>query len=97
MQKRVLPENDMRGYTTGTTGSSAGGATDRNGGYALVPVWWITYKGKKRKIYYYTIHNGQNDKGVWRELPVDYKKLSLISALITGVVFLFGTGRRIVV
>ena len=40
------------------------------------------------KIYYYTI-NGQNGK-VCGELPVDYKKLSLVSALITGVVFLLG-------
>ena len=50
--------------------------------YALVPVWVMTYKGKNGKIYYYTI-NGQNGK-VCGELPVDYKKLSLVSALITG-------------
>ncbi|MBP8797688.1 MAG: TFIIB-type zinc ribbon-containing protein, partial [Ruminococcus sp.] len=56
--------------------------------YALVPVWVMTYKGKNGKIYYYTI-NGQNGK-VCGELPVDYKKLSLVSALITGVVFLLG-------
>ena len=49
---------------------------------------WMTYKGKNGKIYYYTI-NGQNGK-VCGELPVDYKKLSLVSALITGVVFLLG-------
>ena len=48
----------------------------------------MTYKGKNGKIYYYTI-NGQNGK-VCGELPVDYKKLSLISALVTGVVFLLG-------
>ena len=47
-----------------------------------------SHKGKNGKIYYYTI-NGQNGK-VCGELPVDYKKLSLISALITGVVFLLG-------
>ena len=43
---------------------------------------------KNGKIYYYTI-NGQNGK-VCGELPVDYKKLSLVSTLITGVVFLLG-------
>ena len=48
----------------------------------------MTYKGKNGKICYYTI-NGQNGK-VCGELPVDYKKLSLVSALITGVVFLLG-------
>ena len=63
-------------------------ATEERWRYALVPVWVMTYKGKNGKIYYYTI-NGQNGK-VCGELPVDYKKLSLVSTLITGVVFLLG-------
>ena len=46
----------------------------------------MTYKGRNGKIFYYAI-NGQNGK-VCGELPVDYKKLSLVSALITGVAFL---------
>lgn len=85
--KRVL-ENDMRGYTTVRPVRQQVGNRQERWRYALVPVWVITYKGKNGKIYYYTI-NGQNGK-VCGELPVDYKKLSLVSALITGVVFLLG-------
>ena len=85
--KRVL-ENDMRGYTTVRPVHQQVGNRQERWRYALVPVWVMTYKGKNGKIYYYTI-NGQNGK-VCGELPVDYKKLSLISALITGVVFLLG-------
>ena len=85
--KRVL-ENDMRGYTTVRPVHQQVGNRQERWRYALVPVWVMTYKGKNGKIYYYTI-NGQNGK-VCGELPVDYKKLSLVSALITGVVFLLG-------
>ena len=85
--KRVL-ENDMRGYTTVRPVRQQVGNRQERWRYALVPVWVMTYKGKNGKIYYYTI-NGQNGK-VCGELPVDYKKLSLVSALITGVVFLLG-------
>ena len=85
--KRVL-ENDMRGYTTVRPVHQQVGNRQERWRYALVPVWVMTYKGRNGKIYYYTI-NGQNGK-VCGELPVDYKKLSLISALITGVVFLLG-------
>lgn len=85
--KRVLA-NDMRGYTTVRPVHQQVGNRQERWRYALVPVWVMTYKGKNGKIYYYTI-NGQNGK-VCGELPVDYKKLSLVSALITGVVFLLG-------
>ena len=83
--KRVL-ENDMRGYTTVRPVHQQVGNRQERWRYALVPVWTVTYKGRNGKIYYYTI-NGQNGK-VCGELPVDYKKLSLVSALITGVAFL---------
>ena len=76
--KRVL-ENDMRGYTTvRPVHQQVGNRQERT----------VTYKGRNGKIFYYAI-NGQNGK-VCGELPVDYKKLSLVSALITGVVFLLG-------
>lgn len=76
--KRVL-ENDMRGYTTVRPVHQQVGNRQERWRYALVPVWVMTYKGKNGKIYYYTI-NGQNGK-VCGELPVDYKKLSLVSPL----------------
>ena len=59
--------------------------------YALLPVWTITYKGKDNKIYYYSM-NGQTGK-LYGELPVDYKKIALTSAvcgLIAFVLVLLG-------
>lgn len=53
--------------------------------YALFPVWTVTYKGKNGNIYYYSM-NGQTGK-VCGELPIDYSKLGIVSA-ISGVAML---------
>lgn len=55
--------------------------------YCLLPVWTITYKGKNGRIYYYSM-NGQTGE-VCGELPVDHKKLALVSlGIFMGILIL---------
>lgn len=56
--------------------------------YCLLPVWTVTYKGKDGKVYYYSM-NGQTGE-VCGELPIDYKKVTLVSLLIAAGVFAAG-------
>ena len=56
--------------------------------YCLLPVWTITYKGKNGKIYYYSM-NGQTGE-VCGELPVDHKKLAMVSGGVSAAVFILG-------
>lgn len=56
--------------------------------YALLPVWVLTYKSAKGKMYYYAM-NGQNGK-ICGHLPVDFKKLAILFAAIFLPVLLLG-------
>ena len=56
--------------------------------YCLLPVWTITYKGKNGKIYYYSM-NGQTGE-VCGELPVDHKKLALVSGSVSVAILVLG-------
>lgn len=56
--------------------------------YAMLPIWTITYRGRDRKTYFYSL-NGQTGK-VYGELPVDYKKLGLVSGLLALAVAAIG-------
>ena len=56
--------------------------------YCLLPVWTITYKGRNGKIYYYSM-NGQTGE-VCGELPVDHKKLALVSGGVSVAIFILG-------
>ena len=56
--------------------------------YCLLPVWTITYKGSDGKIYYYSM-NGQTGE-VCGELPLDRKKLKLVSGAVSAVLFILG-------
>lgn len=56
--------------------------------YCLLPVWTITYKGRDGKIYYYSM-NGQTGE-VCGELPVDHKKLALVSGGVSLAIFILG-------
>ena len=56
--------------------------------YCLLPVWTITYKGRNGKIYYYSM-NGQTGE-VCGELPVDNKKLALVSGGVSAAIFILG-------
>ncbi len=56
--------------------------------YVLLPVWTLTYKARNGKMYYYSM-NGQTGK-VCGELPIDYKKLGLVSGIVSAVAFALG-------
>lgn len=56
--------------------------------YVLLPVWTVTYKGRNGKMYYYSM-NGQTGN-VCGELPIDYKKLGLLSGIVATAVLVFG-------
>lgn len=56
--------------------------------YCLLPVWTITYKGKDGKIYYFSM-NGQTGE-VCGELPIDHKKLLLLSIGTAAIILLVG-------
>ncbi len=56
--------------------------------YCLLPVWTITYKGNDGNIYYYSM-NGQTGE-VCGELPVDRKKLKMVSGIVSAVVLALG-------
>lgn len=85
---RRLLEQDMQGYATVRPIHQEITRCKERWKYGLVPVWVVTYRGSNGKIYYYTI-NGQNGK-VCGELPISYKKLSLVSMGIAVGVFLLG-------
>ena len=61
---------------------------DENWAYCLLPVWTITYKGRNGKIYYYSM-NGQTGE-VCGELPVDHKRLALVSGGVSAAIFILG-------
>ena len=61
---------------------------DEDWAYCLLPVWTITYKGKNGKIYYYSM-NGQTGE-VCGELPVDNRKLALVSGGVSAAIFILG-------
>ncbi len=53
--------------------------------YALYPVWILTYNYRD-KIYVYAV-NGQTGKACG-ELPIDNKKLSITSIIISIIIFI---------
>lgn len=75
-------------YTTVNTVDSQIRTVKEDWEYAMVPAWVVTYKGNDGKTYYYAI-NGQTGK-VCGELPLEKKKLALVSGIIFLVVFLLG-------
>lgn len=76
--------NTVTGYTTVNL-SSRINRMSSNWKYTLLPVWVLTYGIHGNKIHYYAL-NGQTGK-VRGELPVNNKKLFLVSALIALAVF----------
>ena len=56
--------------------------------YVLLPVWTITYTAKDGGVYYYTV-NGQTGS-TCGDLPLDRRRLAVVSGLISFVVLLAG-------
>lgn len=85
--EKLLRET-IEGYAT-VTGKQSNFTTKKEKyAYTLLPVWTLTYPAKNGKTYYYSM-NGQTGK-ICGELPIDYKKLTLFSALAGAAVTLLG-------
>ena len=86
-----LMREQINGYSSVSIKNADFRALKEKWSYTLLPVWTITYKAKNGKIYYFSM-NGQTGK-VYGELPIDYKKISLVSgivSLVTLVILLLG-------
>lgn len=76
--ERLLRES-ISGYNSVSVTNSNIVPKKEDWSYVLFPVWTLTYKAKNGKIYYYSM-NGQTGK-VCGELPIDYAKVTLVSAI----------------
>lgn len=83
--KRMLEES-MAGYSVKNIESCSVKTVEEKWKYILLPVWILTYKGKKNEIYYYAM-NGQDGK-VCGKLPVSYQKLWLHSGILAVIVMI---------
>ncbi len=86
---RQLLRDTISGYSGVTVGSHQEKIQKETWSYVLLPLWTLTYKGKNGKFYYYSL-NGQTGK-IYGELPIDYKRVSLLAgavALIVLIIFL---------
>lgn len=75
-----LIRDTVSGYSSFNITSKNIRTKEDNWQYVLFPIWTVTYKGKNGKMYYYSL-NGQTG-AVCGELPVDTKKLTLVSGLV---------------
>ncbi len=83
-----LLKETVKGYTSLSIKDCYLNFQKENWDYILLPIWTVTYKGKNGKIYYYSM-NGQSGT-VYGELPIDYKKVWFLSAMISAIVFILG-------
>lgn len=83
-----LVRDTVSGYSSFNITSRNCNTKDENWKYVLFPVWTVTYKGKNGKMYYYSL-NGQTGS-VCGELPVDNKKLTLVSVLVALGILVLG-------
>lgn len=83
-----LLKSTIHGYTTLSVKGCRLNRQRENWEYVLLPVWTVTYKGRDGKFYYYSM-NGQNGK-VYGELPIDLKKVWILSGIVSVTVFLLG-------
>lgn len=87
----TLLKDTMRGYSRLTIMNSNTTIKNIAWEYSLLPVWTMTYK-YNNKTYYYAM-NGQTGKTCGK-LPVDFKKLALVSSgvfvALIGLLFIGG-------
>lgn len=83
---REALRDSIRGYNSVTSENTSVQVKKENWQYCLLPVWLVTYHGKNGKLFYYAM-NGQTGQ-VFGELPVDYKKIAVLFAVIFIPVFL---------
>lgn len=83
-QAEKMMRDTMKGYNSVRVLNSNFKALKEKWSYVLLPVWTVTYKGRNGKMYYYSM-NGQTGN-VCGELPIDYKKVTLVSVITALVV-----------
>ena len=84
---RQLLRDTISGYSGVTVGSHQEKIQKETWSYVLLPLWTLTYKGKNGKFYYYSL-NGQTGK-IYGELPLDYKRVSLLAGAVALIVLIF--------
>lgn len=77
--------NSVAGYTSVRTETCNVKKTSEEWNYALLPIWTITYRGNKDKIYSFAL-NGQNGTSCG-ELPISGKKLFGLFSIVATVTF----------
>lgn len=83
-----MMRDTIRNYNSVSIADSQMRFRDEQWDYCLLPVWTITYKGRNGKIYYYSM-NGQTGE-VCGELPIDHKKLGLVSGGVSAAILILG-------
>ncbi|MGN0352309.1 MAG: TFIIB-type zinc ribbon-containing protein [Roseburia sp.] len=81
-QAEKMMKDTIKGYHSVSVRTSDFRVKTEKWSYVLLPVWTVTYKGSNGKIYYYSM-NGQTGN-VCGELPIDKKKVALVS-LVAGL------------
>ncbi len=88
---RQMLRDTISGYSSVSENSHTCKTKSEAWSYLLLPVWALTYKARNGKMYYYAM-NGQNGN-VYGELPVDYKKIGILSGIVAlAVLILFLIG-----
>ena len=82
---RNLFDQTITGYTTVQSANFHINKMNVKWKYTLLPVWTMTYQDLKQTYYY--VMNGQTGK-LSGKLPVDRKKLGLVSAGISTLIFI---------
>lgn len=85
---RSILRSTVHGYATVNIKDSAYNILKSHWDYSLMPIWVLTYKDKKGKVYTFAM-NGYTGK-VYGELPMSPKKITL-GALITGAASFLAT------
>ena len=84
----MMMRDTIDGYTSVSMERSSAQFHNPKWSYCLLPVWTITYKGRNDKIYFYSM-NAQTGE-VCGELPLDEKKLAIVSGITAAVILVLG-------
>ena len=82
---KQLFDESISGYATVTDSTHQTKILKTDWKYTLLPVWVMTYRGKKETYYY--VMNGQSGK-INGKLPLNRKKLGFTSAGLSTIVFI---------
>ncbi len=79
-----LLKETIKGYGTVHVDHEDNKMLEEQFSYVLLPVWVLTYRSRAGKIFYYAM-NGQTGQ-IYGELPLDGKKVGILSSLIFLIV-----------